>query len=131
MKHLHAPPTTTVQATMQATALALLLALGFVAVSPPVAAQQLDPAHYIDLSIERLQLARDSWTHSGQPPATADLAALFARYGIDETGYLIYTSNRRKAIDHYLSAHPDARQRIDALGSAIQQAIEDQAGNQP
>jgi len=87
------------------------------------AAGDLTLTRYIDLSIARLELSKQAWTTTKQPPSREAMAALFAGYGSDETDYLAYTSAHREAIDGYLSAHPPARQRIDALSAAIAGAI--------
>lgn len=80
-------------------------------------------ARYIDLSVARLELSRQAWTATKQPPGREAMAALFAEYGVEETEYLAYTSAQREAIAGYLSAHPDARQRIEGLSADIAGAI--------
>jgi len=87
------------------------------------AAGDLSMARYIELSIARLELSKQAWTTTKQPPGRKAMATLFAGYGVDETNYLAYTSAHRKAIDGYLSTHPHARQRIDDLSAAIANAI--------
>ena len=98
---------------------ALLIANGM------AVAEGLTVERYVELSIARLELAKQSWTTEQQPPSVDALAALFAGYGIEETDYLAYTGPNREAIDAYLAAHPDAVQRIDALGADIDQAIQE------
>ena len=88
-------------------------------------AEELTLERYIALSIARLELAKQSWTTTRQPPAAQAVAALFAGYGIAETEYLAYTGAHRAAIEAYLAAHPDARQRIEALSADIDQAIQE------
>lgn len=87
--------------------------------------EELTIDRYIELSIARLELAKQSWTTTQQPPAAEAVAALFAGYGVEETDYLAYTGANREAIDAYLEAHPDAQQRIDALSADIDQAIQE------
>lgn len=91
--------------------------------SGPAFAADLTLARYIDLSIARLELSKQAWTSTRQPPTRAAMAGLFAEYGIEESDYLIYTSAHREAIAGYLSAHADARQRIDGLSADISGAI--------
>jgi hypothetical protein len=88
-----------------------------------VQAEELTVEHYIALSIARLELAKQSWTATQQPPPADAVAALFAGYGVEETDYLAYTGAHREAIDAYLAAHPEAQAHIDALSADIDQAI--------
>lgn len=80
---------------------------------------------YIELSIARLELAKESWTTTQQPPTTEATTVLFSSYGIEETDYLSYAGANRETIDAYLADHPDAKQRIDALSADIDQAIKE------
>jgi hypothetical protein len=88
-------------------------------------AEEFTLERYIELSIARLELAKQSWTTMQQPPAAEAVAALFAGYGIEETDYLAYTGSNREAIEAYLAAHPDAQQRIEMLSAEIDQAIQE------
>lgn len=88
-----------------------------------VHAEVLSVEQYIALSIARLELAKQSWTATQQPPPVEAVAAFFAGYGIEETDYLAFTGANREAIEAYLAAHPDAKARIDALSAEIDQAI--------
>jgi hypothetical protein len=88
-----------------------------------VLAEGLSTEQYVALSIARLELARDSWTTTQQPPSAEAVAALFASYGIEESEYLTYASAHRAAIDAYLAAHQEERERIDALSTEIDSAI--------
>ncbi len=86
-------------------------------------AEDLTLARYVDLSIARLELSRQAWIATRQPPTKEAAATLFTDFGIDEASYLEYTSAHREAIDVYLAEHPQARQRIDDLSIAIGRAI--------
>lgn len=88
-----------------------------------VLAEGLTVERYIELSIARLELAKQSWTTTQQPPPVDAVATLFAGYGVAETDYLAYTGANREAIDAYLAAHPEAKARIDALSADIDRAI--------
>jgi hypothetical protein len=90
-----------------------------------VLAEALTVDRYIELSIARLELARQSWTATQQPPSADDVASLFAGYGVEETDYLAYPGAHRDAIAAYLDAYPEARQRIDRLSADIDQAIQE------
>ena len=93
--------------------LALLLGNGM------VLAEDLRIEHYVELSIARLELAKESWTATQHPPTPEAMAALFAGYGIEESDYLAYGGTNRKSIAAYLAAHPQAKQRIEALSACL------------
>lgn len=99
--------------------MALIFAIG------TALAETLSVDRYIELSIARLELAKESWTSSQQPPAAEATAALFSSYGIEETDYIAYAGSNRETIDAYLAAHPDTKLRIDALSAEITQAIKE------
>lgn len=99
--------------------MALLIANGM------VFAAELSIERYVELSIARLELAKESWTTTQQPPTAEAMAALFASYGLEETDYLAYGGANREAVEAYLAGHPDTRQRIDALSADIDQAIKE------
>jgi len=90
-----------------------------------VLAEDLSVERYVELSSARLELAKESWTATRQPPTSEAMAALFAGYGIEEADYLAYGGANRKAIAAYLTAHPAAKQRIETLSAHIGQAIEE------
>lgn len=99
--------------------IALLLGNGM------VLAQGLRAERYVELSIARLELAHESWAKTQQPPESEAMAALFAGYGLEEADYLAYGGTNRREIDSYLAAHPQVKQRIDALSADIGQAIKE------
>lgn len=88
-----------------------------------VLAEGLSVERYVELSIARLELAKEHWTAIQQPPTPEAMATLFAGYGIEESDYLAYGGTNREAVDAYFIAHPAAKQRIEALSAHISQAI--------
>lgn len=86
-------------------------------------AEELSLERYIQLSIARLELSKQSWSADNLPPSREAMATLFAEYGISETGYLAYTNANRDVIDAYLAAHPDVAQQIERLSADIDSAI--------
>jgi hypothetical protein len=55
---------------------------------PSARAGGLSIDRYIALSIARLELAKQAWSATRQPPTRESMATLFASYGIDEADYL-------------------------------------------
>jgi len=108
---------------MKRTTLAAGLFAALLSAHMAVQAEELSVERYIELSIARLELAKQSWTTTRQPPPVEAVATFFAGYGVEETDYLAFTGANHEAIDAYLAAHPDAKARIDALSADIDQAI--------
>ncbi|VFM97683.1 MAG: hypothetical protein BECKG1743D_GA0114223_103002 [Candidatus Kentron sp. G] len=108
-----------------------VLFLALVVTAPPTQGEnaqepsesELTLEQYIELTIERLELARQSWLGSRQPPSSGAMDWLFSGYGISEQDYLTYTAVYRDAIADYLDNHPYEQRRIDELSTAIDSAI--------
>jgi len=104
------------------TALATLAAL--LLLSVPVRADELTVASYVDLTIERLELAYDTWSQEGRSPVETEEAEVCQAYGTDLDAYYAFAGEHRREIEDYLADHDDERDTIDSLAADIAAVIE-------
>ena len=87
-------------------------------------ADNLTVVTYVELSVARLQLAKDTWEREQRAPSAGEEAALYQRYGTTIGAYYAFTSTHRKAIEGYLAAHPEVQARIERLSERLHELIE-------
>jgi hypothetical protein len=98
---------------------AALLLLPFAA-----GAAELTVASYVDLTIDRLELAHETWSLEGRSPVETEEAEVCQLYQTDLDTYYGFAGEHRQAIEDYLAENVEARATIDSLAAAIDRIIE-------
>jgi hypothetical protein len=104
--------------------LELVIAAALCLVALPVFAEGLTVVGYVDLSIERLELAHATWSLEGRSPAETEQAAVCQRYETSLEAYYAFAGEHAKEIGDYLEEYPDKRERIEALAASVRALIE-------
>lgn len=106
-------------------ALALLLAV-FVLGSALVFAQEDDAevAAYLDLTIARLELVRDTLQQQGRMLTGDEEKAFFVARGTTDKAYYAFAGEHPDRIEDYLAEHGGVADQIDALKFEIDALIE-------
>jgi hypothetical protein len=92
--------------------------------TPAARAADLTIAAYIELSLARLQLAKDTWEREQQAPSVDAEEALYQQYGITVVAYYAFAGAHRQEIEGYLAAHPEVQVQIDSLSERLHELIE-------
>jgi hypothetical protein len=92
-------------------------------VSAQGAQAELTVETYCQLSIERLQLARDLLEQQGRLPDALEQAALFSRYGTTAEEYLAFGSANAHAVETHLTLQPELQTQLDTLGAQMDALI--------
>jgi hypothetical protein len=87
-------------------------------------ATDLTVAAYIELSLARLQLAKDTWEREQQAPSGDAEEALYQQYGTTVMAYYAFAGAHRQEIEGYLGAHPEMQAQIDSLSERLHELIE-------
>ncbi len=95
----------------------------FLTLTNPLSADGFTAATYMDLSVARLQLAKESWQRDRRSPSLEAAESLWARHGTTEAEFLAFPGEQREAVEAYLRAHPDKRAIIEALSAEIRALI--------
>jgi hypothetical protein len=74
---------------------------------------------YCELSIVRLEFARDLWAREGRGPNTFEEATLWPWYGTNAAEFYAFAGAHRKELAAYLAAHPEVQAEIDRLRARI------------
>jgi hypothetical protein len=90
----------------------------------PALAAELTVATYVDLTIDRLALAYDTWSQEGRSPVETEEAAVCQLYETDLDAYYSFAGDHRQEIEDYLAEHDDKRAAIDSLAADIAAIIE-------
>lgn len=106
------------------TALATLVALAVV--TPPALAAELTVASYVDLTIERLELAYRTWSEEGRSPVETEEADVCQLYETTLDAYYAFAGDHKQEIEDYLAEHTDKRDTIDSLAADIAAIIDQQ-----
>lgn len=102
-----------------ATAAVFLLAVPAGTHGVPV--QERSPVeNYLDATIARLELVRNSWADADRPPTAVEEARLLDDYGFSTQGYYRFAGKHREAIELYLESNPEIRDEIESLSQQIQ-----------
>lgn len=104
--------------------LELVIAAALCLVALPAFAKELTVASYVDLTIERLELAHATWSQENRSPAETEQAALCLRYETSQEAYYAFAGEHVQEIGDYLDEHSEKRDRIAALAAAIRALIE-------
>lgn len=102
---------------------AVLAALVLLPGSAAVAAD-LTVTDYIDLTIARLELARQTWSTERRSPVETEEAPLYEARGTTAKVYFRFAGENRTAIESFLEQNTDKRDRIEALSREIHRLIE-------
>lgn len=100
-------------------------AVGWLLLACPTAADELDVADFVELTIARLEQAEETWSAEGRSPTQAEDDALFETYGTTSEYYYERASELRRQVEAYLEDHPELRRRIEALSESIREWIEE------
>jgi predicted NACHT family NTPase len=103
-------------------ALAALAVL--VALTLPALAAELTVESYVDLTIDRLELARTTWSEEGRSPVETEEAAICQLYETTLDAYYRFAGEHRKEIEDYLAQNTEKRDTIDALAAEIKSLID-------
>ena len=87
-------------------------------------ADGLSVATYIELTIERLRLANDTWEQHGRSPDELELTTLWEQYGTTAKEYYSYRSAHPREVNGYLAAHPEAQANIEGLSARLDKVTE-------
>lgn len=109
---------------LKPTAIIALAALLLLAL--PALAEELTVASYVDLTIERLELAHHTWSAEGRSPVETEEAELCHPYGTDLDAYYAFAGEHRQEIEDYLAEHTAKRDTIDSLAADVAAVIEQQ-----
>lgn len=104
--------------------LELVIAVALCLVALPAFANELTVASYVDLTIERLELAHATWSLEERSPAETEQAAVCQRYETSLEAYYAFAGKHAQEIGDYLEEHPEKRDRLEALAAAIRALIE-------
>jgi hypothetical protein len=106
------------------TALATLAALLLLAL--PARAEELTVASYVDLTIDRLELAYQTWSQEDRSPVETEEAEVCRLYGTDLDTYFAFAGKHGQEIEDYLAEHTDKRDEIESLAADVAAVIEQQ-----
>lgn len=109
-------------------AFALLATLLLLAL--PTLAEDLTVERYVDLTIDRLELARLTWTDEDRSPVETEEAAVCQLYQTDLDAYYSFAGEHLQQIKDYLDENTDKRDTIDSLAADIAAIIEQKEGQQ-
>lgn len=101
---------------------ALTLVLLLAPIAPLVA--QMSVADYIELSIARLELARDTWSEEGRGPTEAEEGDLCTDHGTTAEAYYAFAGEMADEMDSFLDENSHLRDTIEALSAEIRSLIE-------
>jgi hypothetical protein len=87
-------------------------------------AADLTVAAYIELSLDRLQLAQATWERQQQAPSADAEEALYQQYGTTVMAYYAFAGAHRQEIEAYLAAHPEMQVQIDSRSDRLHELIE-------
>lgn len=87
-------------------------------------ADGLSVATYIELTIERLRLANDTWDQHGRGPDELELTTLWERYGTTAKEYYSYRSAHPKEVEGYIAARPETQAEIESLSARLDEVTE-------
>ncbi|MFC6671374.1 hypothetical protein [Marinobacterium aestuariivivens] len=87
-------------------------------------AETLTVQTYVELTIARMQLARDSWQANGRSPTAEEMDVLWQQYSTTEEDYLMFPGKQRAAVNDYLAANPESQTTIEQLRASIEALIE-------
>jgi len=103
---------------------ALTVAAALLLLALPALAAELTVASYVDLTIERLELAYTTWSQEDRSPVETEEAELCLPYETDLDAYYAFAGKHHQEIEDYLAEHTDKRDRIDQLAADIAAIIE-------
>lgn len=92
-----------------------------------LAAAELTVENYIKLTVSRLELIDASWRAKDQPPTEEEMQVLYASYDTDRESYFCFAGENRREIESYLERHPESRDTIEALASAIRKKVSERS----
>jgi hypothetical protein len=90
----------------------------------PAAAEELTVASYVDLTIDRLELAYQTWSQEDRSPVETEEAEVCRLYGTDLDAYYAFAGDHRGAIEDFLAENPEKKDTIDSLAADIAAVIE-------
>ena len=102
----------------------VLLATLLLLPAPPAHAAELTVAEYVDLTIARLELSRNTWSVEGRSPVETEEAAVFESRGSTSRAYYRFAGEHGREIQSFLEEHMDKRDQIEALSREIESLIE-------
>lgn len=88
------------------------------------AADEAEVAAYLDLTIARLELARDTLQQQGRMLSGDEEKDFLLAHGTTAKAYYAFAGENPDQIDAYLADHPAVAERIDALQTEIDALIE-------
>jgi hypothetical protein len=101
-----------------------LLACGVFWGALPALAGELTVAQYVDLTIDRLELARTTWSEEGRSPVETEEAAVCQLYETTLSEYYGFAGEHRQEIEDYLAENTEKRDEIEALAAEIDSLID-------
>lgn len=81
-------------------------------------------AEYLELSIERLEMALATWAGENRPPEADEESALCETYGISSEEYHAFSGAHQEQIVAYLEDNPELAETIQSLSDQITGIIE-------
>jgi hypothetical protein len=103
---------------------AVLLVVALLSAPMAALAAEMTAAEYVDLTIERLKLARDSWRDEHRSPTEAEENALFADFDTTAEAYYNASPKLQQQVRDYLEDNALVTDAIEALSQEIEQLIE-------
>lgn len=105
---------------------ALTVAVALLVVTPLAFAAELTVPSYVDLTIDRLELAYATWSQEGRSPVETEEAAVCQLYETTLDAYYAFAGGHKQEIEDYLAEHTDKRDTIESLAADIAAIIEQQ-----
>jgi hypothetical protein len=87
-------------------------------------AAELTVAGFVDLTIDRLELAHQTWSQEGRSPVETEEAEVCRLHQTDLATYYGFAGSHRQQIEDYLAENAEARATIESLTAAIDRLIE-------
>jgi len=93
------------------------------AVSQGAWAEELTAAAYVEMSLARLEMVKDTLARDSRMPTPLEEGLLWQRYGTTGEAFYAYRSLHPAAVGDYLAANPGLVEQIEQLSAEIKSRV--------